>query len=95
MFGVNGIGGIPEPANAQEGGARVRKADAARDQSKDEIAISSEAQAAARASQAVHKAELRAQKIARAKENIAQGTYRVQDVVRQVAAVISQYIPGE
>ena len=60
---------------------------------KDGVRISTEAAAAGRAISGTSRGEeIRAARIEQAKENIAQGAYRVSNIVAQVAARIVPYI---
>ena len=96
MNGVNTIGGIPEPVAPRRQGTqapRVEREDAA---SRDEVSISPEAQQAATAGKLVEISkqaeEIRTEKVAQARRNLEEGTYRVQATVLQLAARISQFV---
>lgn len=97
MGGVEGILGIPDPAAARSP-LRAAKAPAAVKllAAKDEVAFSGAAKelatAGQRAAAAEIKAAMREDKIRQAKESIEQGTYRVNDIVAQVAQRIGAYI---
>ncbi|MEA3364223.1 MAG: flagellar biosynthesis anti-sigma factor FlgM [Candidatus Hydrogenedentes bacterium] len=97
MVGVNGIVNVPEPSNVRKAEAPAPRQDvAAANKNADGIAISREAQAAAEAVQAARQdspgAEVRAERIAEAKHNLEQGTHRVQEVVKLVAARMAKQI---
>lgn len=97
MVGVNGIVNVPEPSNVRKAEAAVPRKDAATaNKAADGIAISREGQAAAEAVQAMRQdslgAEVRAERIAEAKRNLEQGTHRVQEVVKLVAARMAKQL---
>jgi hypothetical protein len=96
MVGIRGIFGVPGPANTELSSTQQRKAVTPAAAGQDAVAISQEAQeaaAAARLADTVERgSELRAEQVAEAKRRIEQATYRVQDVVRVVAARITKYI---
>jgi hypothetical protein len=99
MVAVKGLGGIPEPqperlAKLREGKTRdVAKAE----RTKDDVLISSEAQAAASVARTIQVAkdesEIRADRVAAARENMERGDYRKPEVVAKVAERISKYLP--
>ncbi len=96
MVGIQRIIGIREPANtkrADDRGKKVEMHDAA---ARDGVRISPEAQWAAEVARLLETPEsqvdLRAERIAQVKENLEQGTYRVQEVVLLAAARISGYV---
>ena len=94
MVGIQGISGIREPASAHPAEDR-RKAAVQRDEAPhDGVEISPEAQRAAEAVQLLGhvQSEVRAERIAEAKENLEQGTYRLQEVLLRVAARIGAYV---
>jgi anti-sigma28 factor (negative regulator of flagellin synthesis) len=99
MVAIQGIGGAPEPKPG--GAAKVRdtkeRETAKATDAKDGVVISSEAQAAARVAQliqaAVGKADVRAERVAIAKENIERGEYKKPEVVAKVAEKVSKYLP--
>ena len=97
MVGVNGIPGVPEPSTVRkaEATAPVRQAPVAA-QAADGVEISLEAQATARAAQAARLQspgdDVRAERVAEAKRNLEQGTHRVQEVVKLVAARMAKQL---
>jgi hypothetical protein len=99
MVGIQGIGGIPEPAPERPANARDRK-DAdnpAGAPAQDGVVISSEAQAAAAAlAKAVQAANLgadiRAERVAAAQQALERGDYRRPDIVQIVADRIEKYL---
>jgi anti-sigma28 factor (negative regulator of flagellin synthesis) len=99
MVAIQGIGGVPEPKPG--GAAKVRdtkEQDAAKaTDPKDGVVISSEAQAAARIAQIIQasagQADVRAVRVAAAKENIERGEYKKPEVVAKVAEKVSKYLP--
>jgi len=96
MVGIQQIGGIVEPTGASRAQKRDRKVDANQRAGEDQVAISSEARAAAIVQRLVENAGneqgVRAEEVARARENLQQGTYKVQRIVLQVAARIAPYV---
>lgn len=98
MVAINGVGGIPDPVPERPSSVRDRREkEAAKSERKDDLVISSEAQAAvdlARAVQAARtQAEVRAEKVAAAKEHLERGDYRKPEVVAKVAERVSKYLP--
>ena len=96
MVGINGIGGLSEPVNTKQVSGPKSLAPLAQTQQADDVEISPEALNASSRGQLVTRSEtadqLRAERIAQAKENIEQGVYRIQEVVLQVADRIAQYV---
>ncbi len=95
MVGLEGIGGVKRPANTEPADLRSKKA--ARTPAsvdKDSVAISSKAQGAAEATRlaGIEDPELRMERVERARANIEKGTYKMQSVVRMVAARMSKYL---
>ena len=99
MVGIYGIGGIPEPANTTTAGASGKKETSPsiilRDS--DGVVISARAQQTSKIAKMLEtseeQAKLQAERIAKARESIEQGTYKMQDVVRIVASRVSRFIP--
>ena len=97
MVGVNGIGDVPVPANSKRVDGRTVRRDKSEDRHvADGIAISPEAQQAASVSKAqqASKAEsdIRTEKIAEAKRKIEEGSYKLSEVVTEVANRLTGYI---
>ncbi len=98
MVGIYGLGGIAEPANtkAVQGSAKGTDLKAADAPAKDGLNLSPEAEQASDVAkfvaEAVNDSEIRAEKIRQAQENIEQGTYRIQEVVLQVASRIANLV---
>jgi hypothetical protein len=99
MVGIQGLGGIPEPkperpAKVRDGKAGIEETSA---RGKDGVVISSEAQAAAKVTQLLTSiqtdADIRADKVAGARERLERGDYKKPEVVMQVARKISKYLP--
>jgi len=99
MVGIQGINGIPEPK--PERPAKLRPANEKESvqgsQGKDDLLISSEAQAAAAVARAIRVSQgqsgIRAERVASAKESIERGDYKKPEVVAKVAERISKYLP--
>jgi len=97
MVGISGLGGIPEPKsdgpakarNEREAASDAKSASSSSASSGDGVKISSAAQAAAELSQIVAKSriqpEIRAEKVAAARERIESGEYKNPEVVAKVA----------
>ncbi len=94
MVSIQGIGGIPEPANSRQTHGRNRTSSATPPaKAGDDVQISSAASQAAQAvAQTSGQSEVREERIAQARENIEQGVYRIQEVVLQVAGRISKFV---
>ena len=99
MVGIKGLGGIPEPKSERPAKVRDEKArDVGRaEQAKDDLLISSEAQAAASIAKTLQDIQatpgVRADRVAVARQHIEQGDYKRPEVVAKVAAKISKYLP--
>jgi anti-sigma28 factor (negative regulator of flagellin synthesis) len=101
MSGIQGVGGIPEPRPGRPAGnAPVRPRDEAdvsqNSSSQDDVEISSEAQAAAAVAKIIQSSQtqgdIRADRVAAAKEAIERGDYRQHDIAQVVAERISKYL---
>ena len=97
MVGIQGLGGIPEPANNRQAQGKDRPSTPVTPASSDDdVSISTEAAKASAAGDIVRRSEestdIRAERIEQAKQNIEEGTYRVQEVVLQVASRIAHYV---
>ena len=104
MVGIQGLGGIPEPKPERSGRVRGDREDASSAASsadgsapaKDDVNISTEARAAAEAGRIVQlsktEGEIRAERVAAAKERIDQGHYRDPDVVAKVAERLLKFL---
>jgi len=97
MLGVNGIANMPEPSNVRKAEVSAPQKDvAAASTAADGVDISREAQAAAGAVQAARQdspaEEVRAERVAEAKRNLEQGTHRVQEIVKLVAARMAKQL---
>jgi flagellar biosynthesis anti-sigma factor FlgM len=94
MVGIQGIGNVPEPIGPKSGAGKAKETEKST-VSTDNVSISSEAAQAAEIIQAATAAgvsEIRQERVEEARANIEQGTYKVQDVVRQVAARLTKYL---
>ena len=96
MVNLVQLGGVPEPGGNKPVQNRERTAPSTEETStsSDALAISPEASQAAETIDFtnVQTSEVRLEKVEQAKENIEQGTYKVQEVVVQVAARLTQYV---
>lgn len=100
MAGILGITGIPEPANViQPSGRGVRETSEDATPATDELSVSPEAEKAATAARLLgdtsKQNEVRSELVERARKNIEEGTYRVQQVVLIVASRVSKYLGEE
>ena len=98
MVGIQGVGGIPEPKPERPAKVRQKEQDAAQSSLvKDGVLISSEAQAAAKLASTIQALagsyDVRAERVAGAKERIERGEYRNPEVVAKVAERVSKYLP--
>lgn len=97
MAGIQGLGGIPEPAPERPVTSRDRRRDdaAAPTASADDVLISSEAQAAAKISSYVQSAQqdtIRQDRVDQARQAIENGDYKKQDVVSEIAKRLSKIL---
>lgn len=97
MVGIQGLGGIPEPANNRQAQGKDKPSIPATPVSNDDdVTISSDAAKAAAAGNIVRQSEqtseIRDERVEQAKQNIEEGTYRVQAVVLQVASRLTKYV---
>ena len=99
MVAIQGINGIPDPKSDRPAKVRDAKKHEAevRAPAKDGLVISSEAQAAAQISKTIQAAQtggdIRADRVAAARQSIERGDYRDPEIVAQVAQKISKYLP--
>lgn len=99
MVTMKGISGVPEPKPDRASNVRERREkDVAKTgKTQDDVLISSEAQAAAKLARltqiARQEADIRADRVAQARENIERGDYKRPEVVAKVAERISKYLP--
>jgi flagellar biosynthesis anti-sigma factor FlgM len=103
MVGIQGLGGVPEPKSGGAGKVRddretstKKSADVKIGAGKDDVSISSEARQAAEINRITQltksQDDIRAEKVARAKERIAEGNYRTRESVEKVAQEILKLI---
>lgn len=99
MVGIQGVGGVPEPPPGRPANVRDRKTDKAGEgasTAQDDVKISSEAQEAAgtaRLTQLANQApDVRAERVADAKEAIERGDYRLPNVIAEVARRLSELL---
>ena len=99
MVGLYGITGIPEPASVTPAAGHDKKVSESAGtpvQDLDQYSFSPEAQDALTVARLLEEAkaesEVREERIAKAQEQIEQGTYRLQQVVLIVAARVSKYV---
>jgi anti-sigma28 factor (negative regulator of flagellin synthesis) len=88
-----GLGPIREQQNVNVGSAQRKPASAAPAAT---VAFSAEGQEASEVAQLAQRvaqeSEVRAEMVAEAKQNLEEGTHRMQDVVRFVAARLTRYV---
>ncbi|MBX7258270.1 MAG: flagellar biosynthesis anti-sigma factor FlgM [Candidatus Hydrogenedentes bacterium] len=97
MVGIQGLGGIPEPAPDRPSNVKDRRRDDSQTTvGKDDVLISSEAQAAARLQQLVQVAkqepDVRNERVEAARQALEQGNYKKPEVVEAVAKKLSQLL---
>jgi flagellar biosynthesis anti-sigma factor FlgM len=97
MIGIQGITAVPESTGPRQGSGKVKNPEkTVTARASDGVSISPEAEQAAGTNVAVHQAiaenEVRQEKVEQAKQSIEQGTYKVQDVVRQVASRLTKFV---
>lgn len=93
MIGIHGVGDAPDVNGPRASTPKSRPVETSAPRRSDEVAISPEAAARSRLQPAPSDAEtIRAERIERAKQNIQDGAYRLQDVVLQVAQRIAPYV---
>lgn len=104
MVTIQGIGGVPEPKSDRTGKVRnereaeIQASSTAGGAAKttDDVAISSEARAAAELAKLIRvagaTADIRTDKVAAARESLAWGDYKKPEVVAQVAERIMKYL---
>ncbi len=98
MVGIQGVGGAPQPSNANQAAVnRYRKASEDAALFGDTLAISDAAKRAAEHARLVQAAsetgsDTLARRVEQAKENLEKGTHRIQSVLLKVAARIGAYI---
>ncbi|MFA6243847.1 MAG: flagellar biosynthesis anti-sigma factor FlgM [Candidatus Hydrogenedentales bacterium] len=97
MVGIQGLGGIPEPAPDRPSNVKDRRRDDAQAPiGQDDVLISSEAQAAARLQQLVSVAkqepEIRNERVEAARQSLEQGNYKKPEIVEAVAKKLSQLL---
>ncbi len=104
MVEIQGLGGVPEPKperpakvrGDREGGGRDTTVSASNASAKDDLTISSEAKAAAELTRLIQisntQSDIRADKVAAARERIERGDYRNPEVVAKVAERILKFL---
>lgn len=96
MIGVQGVGGVQEPQGPKPASGRAKEAEETKATSSDDVSFSSRAEKAAEADAVIQQSgqtsEVRQARIDEARHNIEQGTYKVQEVVQQVAARLTQFV---
>ena len=104
MVGIQGVNGVPEPKPERTGKMRGERDSApgsavsstAGGQAKDGVSISSEAKAAADVARVVNlsstQSDIRADKVAAARERIENGDYKNPEVVAEVAQRLLKFL---
>jgi len=95
MGGIHGIGGLPEPINLNSASGRTRRSEdrPAAAASSDTVHVSAAGASLSRLTGLSD--EVRAERIAQARENLEKGTHQILEVVEVVASRISKYIDAE
>lgn len=96
MVGIQGIGGVPEPAPERPANVRERKLDGAKAPAKDGVQISSEAKEAAGTARLVQIAketpDIRADRVKAAREAIEREDFKLPEVMAEVAKRLARYL---
>jgi len=95
MGGIQGIGGPPEPVNLNTASGRSRRPEnrPTETTSDDSVQVSPEGAKLAKLTGIASEVDAqRIEKIEQARENLQNGTYKVQEVLEVVASRISKYI---
>ena len=97
MAGIQGLGGVPEPAPERPVNARERRKDepVSSTASSDDVLISSEAQAAAKIASYVQSAQqdtIRQDRVEQARQALDNGNYKQADVVQELAKRLSKLL---
>ena len=102
MIGVRGIGGVPEPANSNQANVRSKPSIIRQTSTlgRDDVRISDEALAASRLADFVEQAEERseetqAERLDQLRAKLEQGSHKVNQVVKTVAARVSSYVAAQ
>jgi hypothetical protein len=98
MVGINGIGGVPEPKGERPAKVREKERDVGQVVAqRDDVVISSEAQAAAKLANSLQsialESDVRTNRVDAAREHLASGQYKNPDVVAIVAERVGKYLP--
>jgi anti-sigma28 factor (negative regulator of flagellin synthesis) len=98
MVGVQGVGGVPEPAPERPVNVRDKRRDeavASAASESDDVLISSEAQAAAKLASLIalaKQADIRQDRVEQAKQALTEGVHKKPTVVAELAQRISKFI---
>ena len=97
MAGIQGIGGVPEPAPERLANARSRKREESKSAAiQDGLQISSEAQQASDVGRLIQVAkeesDIREERVEAAKQSIERGEYKNENVLREVARNLYKYL---
>jgi len=98
MVGVQGVGGVPEPAPERPLNVRDRRREeavASASAGTDDVLISSEAQAAAKLASLVALAkqdDVREDRVEQAKQSLAAGEHKRPEVVAELAQRLSKFL---
>jgi len=98
MIGVTGVGNGSSPVVASRPSARLSRKPPGPSSDRDAIEISAAARSVSQAmvgllSRSAEETEVRAERVAQARELMEQGAHRVQAVVLQVASRLTKFIP--
>ncbi len=94
MTGIQGIPGVPEPVGGNRVEGRSRAPAPSTGPEPDGLQISPEAAqaAAARVAPTDGRSEIREERVAAARQQLEEGTHRLQEVVLDVAARLSRFV---
>ncbi len=94
MTGIQGIAGVPEPVGGNRVEGRSRAPAPSTGPEKDGLEISPQAAkaAATRVAPADGQSEVRQERVAQARQQLEEGTHRLQEVILDVAARLSKFV---
>ncbi|MBN4046763.1 flagellar biosynthesis anti-sigma factor FlgM [bacterium AH-315-P07] len=97
MIGVQGFGAVQEPTGPKHGPGRAKESDKTTNNPEpDGVSFSAEAEQVAETTSVAADSgignQIRQERVERAKESIEEGTYKIQDVVRQVASRLTKFV---
>ncbi len=92
MVGIQGIAGAPEPVGGTRAQGRSKAPAPSTGPNTDGLDISPQAAQAASAAATDGQNEIRAERVAAARQRLEEGTHQLQEVVLDVAARLSRFV---